>query len=54
MGCVDVLVVVSRWYGGVKMGPARFRAILGVAREALLGGGWGREGKGKELERVAG
>jgi hypothetical protein len=38
------LVVVSRWYGGVKLGPDRFRIINQVAREALVQGGW----KGKE------
>lgn len=32
-----VLVVVTRWYGGVKLGPDRFRIINAVAREALLG-----------------
>ncbi|KAJ6261467.1 eIF2 kinase Gcn2p negative regulator [Drechslerella dactyloides] len=31
-----VLVVVSRWYGGVKLGPDRFRIINQVAREALV------------------
>lgn len=36
-----VLVVVSRWYGGVKLGPDRFRCITGVAREAVVRGGWG-------------
>jgi len=46
-----VLVVVSRWYGGVKLGPDRFRIIGDVAREVLVQGGWveGRkkDGKGK-------
>lgn len=32
----DVLVVVSRWYGGVKLGPDRFRCIGSVAREAVV------------------
>ncbi|EWC47402.1 hypothetical protein DRE_00370 [Drechslerella stenobrocha 248] len=32
----DVVVVVSRWYGGVKLGPDRFRIINQVAREALI------------------
>ena len=36
----DVLVVVSRWYGGVKLGPDRFRIINSLAREALVEGGW--------------
>ncbi|MCJ1310724.1 eIF2 kinase Gcn2p negative regulator [Agyrium rufum] len=36
----DVLVVVSRWYGGVKLGPERFRIIGRVAREGLVAGGF--------------
>jgi len=51
----NMLVVVSRWYGGVKLGPDRFRCINAVAREALVLGGWvkeegkktGKGGKGK-------
>jgi hypothetical protein len=34
----DVMVVVSRWYGGIKLGPDRFRLINNVAREALVMG----------------
>ena len=36
----DVLVVVSRWFGGVKLGPDRFRLINQVAREAVVEGKW--------------
>lgn len=36
----DVLVVVSRWYGGIKLGPDRFSIINKVAREAVVNGGW--------------
>ncbi len=36
----NVLVVVSRWYGGVNLGPDRFRAINNVAREAIVKGGF--------------
>lgn len=45
----NALVVVSRWYGGVKLGPDRFRIINGVAREALVLGGWA--GGGREDDR---
>jgi putative IMPACT (imprinted ancient) family translation regulator len=31
-----VLVVVSRWYGGVHLGPKRFAHIVNVARELLV------------------
>jgi len=41
----NVLVVVSRWYGGVKLGPDRFRCINSVGRDVLVKGGWGKDGK---------
>ena len=31
----DIVVVVSRWYGGVKLGPARFTHINNAARLLL-------------------
>ena len=31
----DVVVVVSRWYGGVHLGPARFHVINNTAKVAL-------------------
>lgn len=36
----NVVVVVTRWYGGVKLGPDRFRLINQAAREALVKGGF--------------
>ncbi|KAI9722982.1 MAG: hypothetical protein M1812_001431 [Candelaria pacifica] len=39
MGVWGVMVVVSRWYGGVLLGPDRFRIINTVARDALVKGG---------------
>jgi len=36
-GCV---CVVSRWYGGVHLGPARFKYIKNVAREVLVQEGY--------------
>ncbi|KAJ6110454.1 hypothetical protein N7486_002689 [Penicillium sp. IBT 16267x] len=39
----NVVVVVSRWYGGVHLGPARFRLINDVGRDALVKGGFVRE-----------
>ncbi|EGR49552.1 uncharacterized protein TRIREDRAFT_31812, partial [Trichoderma reesei QM6a] len=35
----DGMVVVSRWYGGVKLGPRRFALINGVARDGLVKAG---------------
>lgn len=31
-----VLVVVSRWYGGIHLGPKRFAHISNVARDVLV------------------
>ena len=36
----DVMVVVTRWYGGVLLGPDRFKIINEAAREALVLGGY--------------
>ena len=36
----NVLVVVSRWFGGVHLGPARFKWIASVARDGLERGGF--------------
>ena len=32
----DVVVVVSRWYGGIQLGPDRFKHINNVARDLLM------------------
>ncbi|KAI9890323.1 MAG: eIF2 kinase Gcn2p negative regulator [Vezdaea aestivalis] len=39
LGVENVVVVVSRWFGGVKLGSQRFRLIGAVARESLVRGG---------------
>jgi putative IMPACT (imprinted ancient) family translation regulator len=31
-----ILVVVSRWYGGIPLGPKRFAHITNVARNLLV------------------
>lgn len=36
----NVVVVVSRWYGGVQLGPDRFKHINSSARQALERGGF--------------
>ena len=38
--CEDVILVVFRWYGGVKLGSDRWRCISAVAKEALDRGGF--------------
>ncbi|KAI4221273.1 MAG: hypothetical protein L6R36_007018 [Xanthoria steineri] len=39
----NLLVVVSRWYGGVKLGPARFGIINAVARDAIVAAGLAKQ-----------
>ncbi|KAF9524023.1 ribosomal protein S5 domain 2-type protein [Crepidotus variabilis] len=38
--CENVVVVVSRWYGGIKLGSDRWKMISNVAKEALQKGGF--------------
>ena len=38
-GSQDVLCVVSRWFGGIHLGPARFKYIAHTGREAMQGAG---------------
>ena len=40
MGIWNVMVVVTRWYGGIQLGPDRFRIINQTARDALVHGGF--------------
>lgn len=35
MKCENILVVVSRWYGGIKLGPDRFRHICNITRDMV-------------------
>ncbi|XRA97995.1 RWD domain-containing protein [Pycnococcus provasolii] len=35
MGCTDVAVCVSRWFGGTLLGPERFKLINNAARQLL-------------------
>ncbi|ODV82524.1 hypothetical protein CANARDRAFT_181006, partial [[Candida] arabinofermentans NRRL YB-2248] len=37
---VNVLIVVSRWYGGTPLGPTRFKCISDVALQSLQNGGY--------------
>ena len=39
----DVMVVVTRWYGGVQLGPDRFRLINTAARDAFVKGAFLKE-----------
>ncbi|KXL49527.1 hypothetical protein M433DRAFT_75141 [Acidomyces richmondensis BFW] len=48
MGIWDAMVVVTRWYGGVQLGPDRFRIINQTAREAVIRGGLVPDFTGKD------
>lgn len=37
---INILVVVTRWYGGTPLGPARFKCISDVGMESLENGGY--------------
>ncbi|KAG4440592.1 hypothetical protein IFR05_003909 [Cadophora sp. M221] len=39
----NVMVVVTRWYGGYQLGPKRFTIINTVARDAFVRGGFVQE-----------
>lgn len=47
----NVMVVVSRWYGGVHLGPDRFRLINSTARDALIVGGFTQDADGVSKKR---
>ncbi|KAI4626900.1 uncharacterized protein J4E87_004241 [Alternaria ethzedia] len=47
----NVMVVVTRWYGGIHLGPDRFRIINTTAREALVLGGFAKEGKDSDSKK---
>ena len=40
MGAEGVLLVVSRWFGGVLLGPSRFGVFANVGREAIEAQPW--------------
>lgn len=40
----DVMVVVSRWFGGHQLGSKRFRFINKVARDSFIKGGLVKSG----------
>lgn len=44
LNVVNVMVVVTRWYGGIQLGPARFKHINNAARDSLVKGGFVRSG----------
>jgi len=44
----DVMVVVTRWFGGLKLGPRRFALINTAARDGFVRAGFVKEGDEKK------
>eukprot|EP00931_Biecheleriopsis_adriatica_P090422 TRINITY_DN64401_c0_g1_i1.p1 TRINITY_DN64401_c0_g1~~TRINITY_DN64401_c0_g1_i1.p1 ORF type:complete len:479 (-),score=118.99 TRINITY_DN64401_c0_g1_i1:37-1473(-) len=44
-GCDEVFVMVSRWYGGIQLGPDRFKHICRAASTLLDEAGWSSRGR---------
>lgn len=42
----NVIVVVSRWFGGTHIGPDRFKHINSATRDVLVKGGFDVDTKG--------
>ncbi|KAK9249409.1 ribosomal protein S5 domain 2-type protein [Lipomyces tetrasporus] len=47
----NVMVVVSRWYGGIHLGPDRFKHINVTARDALVKGGFVQDNPSEKEKR---
>ena len=45
---VTVAVMVTRWYGGILLGPQRFRCIIQAATSSLQRAGLAAAPKGKQ------
>lgn len=54
LNVVNVMVVVTRWYGGIQLGPARFKHINNAARDALVKGGFVSEPSSNEAAPKSG
>lgn len=56
MGVWNAMVVVTRWYGGIHLGPDRFRLINQAARDAMVKGDFASEvaKEGKEGNKKKG
>ncbi|KXT14099.1 hypothetical protein AC579_798 [Pseudocercospora musae] len=46
MNSWNVMVVVTRWYGGIHLGPDRFRLINQCGRDAVVKAGFGPQEEG--------
>jgi hypothetical protein len=51
MSLNNVMVVVTRWYGGIHLGPARFGIMNNVARDAFVKAGLVQDGDSSKKKR---
>lgn len=54
LNVVNVMVVVTRWYGGIQLGPARFKHINNAARDCLVKGGFVNDGPSQSTATTTG
>lgn len=47
----NVMVVVSRWFGGTHIGPDRFKHINSSARDAIVKAGWIEDNKKEKKKK---
>lgn len=52
MGVANVAVIVTRWFGGIKLGPDRFKLICNSARDLLEENGFGLEAQKQAAKAV--
>ncbi len=52
MSVTGVAMVISRWFGGIKLGPDRFKFINNSARTLLENNGWEQGGGGGKKEGI--
>ena len=50
-GASNILIVVSRWYGGTKLGNERFKHIMSTTRDILLAAGFSEPHPGKKKKK---
>uniref|UniRef100_A0A2C9JXZ0 RWD domain-containing protein n=1 Tax=Biomphalaria glabrata TaxID=6526 RepID=A0A2C9JXZ0_BIOGL len=51
MNVENVMVVVSRWYGGIQLGPDRFKHINNCCRQILESNGFSDDKDGKKVSK---
>lgn len=52
MDANNIIVVVSRWFGGILLGADRFKFICNSARFLLEAHGYGTKGKDKDKDKI--